>query len=87
MRFLLHPLALACLSAASLAAQANTLSLDSTVVTARGYASDSFDTPQAIEVLQPAPGSSAPAGSLLRGQPGLAVQSDGAWGKTRCCAA
>lgn len=81
MRFLLHPLALACLSAASLAAQANTLSLDSTVVTARGYASDSFDTPQAIEVLQPTAGSSAPAGSLLRGQPGLAVQSDGAWGQ------
>lgn len=74
------PLALA-LTLASLPAFADTLTLDSTVVTARGYASDSQNTPQAIEVLRPQPASSEPLGSLLRGEPGLAVHSDGAWGQ------
>ena len=80
MHLRLTPLALA-LSLASLPTFADTLTLDSTVVTARGYASDSQDTPQAIEVLRPQPASSEPLGSLLRGEPGLAVHSDGAWGQ------
>lgn len=51
-------------------------------VTARGYAADTLTTPQAIEVL-PLDGqaNAAPVGDLLRGLPGLALQSDGAWGQ------
>ncbi|MBD7977675.1 TonB-dependent receptor plug domain-containing protein [Serpens gallinarum] len=81
MTFQSSRLALACLGLISLPAIAESLTLDTTVVTARGYASDSLDTPQAVEVLQPPPASSEPLGSLLRGEPGLAVQSDGAWGQ------
>lgn len=81
MSFPLSRLTLACLTGLSFSVHAADLQLDDTVVTARGYASDSFDTPQAINVLKPQTTSQGPAGSLLRGQPGMAVQSDGAWGQ------
>ena len=56
--------------------------LDSVVVTATGRATDPVETPQSIEVLAPAaaPGAT-PVGELFRGEPGLAVHSDGAWGQ------
>ncbi|MFA7505354.1 MAG: TonB-dependent receptor [Burkholderiaceae bacterium] len=50
-------------------------------VTARGYATPTVSTPQAIEVLEAGVATTGPAGSLMRGEPGLAVQSDGAWGQ------
>jgi hemoglobin/transferrin/lactoferrin receptor protein len=56
--------------------------LDTVVVTATGRAAESAETPQAVESLDvqgAAP--SAPAGSLFVGRPGMAVQSDGAWGQ------
>lgn len=77
----LKPLVLACLVAGSPSALANEVTLGTDVITARGYASDSFSTPQAIEVALPAPTSTGPTGNLLRGKPGLALQSDGAWGQ------
>ncbi len=55
--------------------------LDAQVVTAKGYAADIVDTPQAIEVLRPDRSQATVAGELLRGTPGVAVQSDGAWGQ------
>ncbi|QEY58574.1 TonB-dependent receptor [Pseudomonas sp. C27(2019)] len=81
MSFPLSRLTLACLAAISVPAYAADLQLDDSVVTARGYASDSFDTPQAINVIKPQATSQGPAGNLLRGQPGMALQSDGAWGQ------
>lgn len=81
MSFPLSRLTLACLAALNVSAYAADVQLDDTVVTARGYASDSFDTPQAINVIKPHATSQGPAGNLLRGQPGMAVQSDGAWGQ------
>lgn len=81
MSFPLSRLTLACLAALSVPTFAADLQLADTVVTARGYASDSFDTPQAINVIKPQATSQGPAGSLLRGQPGMALQSDGAWGQ------
>ena len=81
MSFPLSRLTLACLAALNVSAYAADLQLDDTVVTARGYASDSFDTPQAINVIKPHATSQGPAGNLLRGQPGMALQSDGAWGQ------
>jgi hemoglobin/transferrin/lactoferrin receptor protein len=51
------------------------------VVTAKGYAADVQETPQAIEVLRPATAGATVVGDLLRGKPGLAAQSDGAWGQ------
>jgi len=77
----LSRLTLACLAALNVSAYAADVQLDDTVVTARGYASDSFDTPQAINVIKPHATSQGPTGNLLRGQPGMAVQSDGAWGQ------
>lgn len=81
MSFPLSRLTLACLTGLSLATQAADVQLADTVVTARGYASDSFATPQAINVIKPRATSQGPAGNLLRGQPGMALQSDGAWGQ------
>ena len=81
MSFPLTRLTLACLTGLSLSTHASELRLDDSVVTARGYVSDSFATPQAISVIKPQATSQGPAGSLLRGQPGMAVQSDGAWGQ------
>lgn len=79
----LHPvLAAAALAAASLpgAAGAQTR-LPETNVTAKGYAAEANETPQAVVTLAPeAAPPGAPAGELFRGEPGLAVQSDGAWG-------
>ncbi|MCG6659119.1 TonB-dependent receptor [Halomonas campisalis] len=51
-------------------------------VTAKGYAADTLDTPSATLRLDAgeAP-TTASVGSLFRGQPGTAVQSDGAWGQ------
>ncbi len=82
MSFPLSRLTLACLAALSVSAQATEVQLDDSVVTARGYASDSFDTSQAISVIKPEATSQGPAGNLFRGQPGMAVHSDGAWGQT-----
>lgn len=77
----LHPLALACF-AVSTTALAAPLELQETVVTAKGYEAATHDIPQAIEVLEPAAThGTQTAGSLLRGKPGLAVHSDGAWGQ------
>lgn len=76
-RFSLSLLASACLAAQA----ADPVALQDQVITAQGYVNDRFDTPQAIEVLRPQPTSAAPAGNLLRGQPGLALNSDGAWGQ------
>jgi len=51
-------------------------------VTARGYEADILHTPQSVEVLEPEGADlSKPVGALFRGQPGLAVQTDGAWGQ------
>lgn len=80
----LRPLALAVLGLStfpvSSLVHAETL-LGAQTVTAKGYAADSLETPQAVEILQvPAAGGTV-AGELLRGKPGLAVQSDGAWGQ------
>ncbi|KAA0209681.1 MAG: TonB-dependent receptor, partial [Proteobacteria bacterium] len=56
--------------------------LDAVVVTATGRAVDPIDTPQAVEILSPQRASAAaPVGEMFRGEPGLAVQSDGAWGQ------
>lgn len=60
---------------------ANTVELDKQVVTAKGYDSDSFSTAQAISVLKPDASAHGVAGDLFRGQAGLAVQTDGAWGQ------
>lgn len=93
MPFLLSRFTLACLAVTSLpvlvspalaatnSTKTSETQLENTVVTARGYASDSFATAQAISVITPNTTSTGPAASLLRGQPGLAVQSDGAWGQ------
>lgn len=79
--FPLKTLLLACLGGCSLVVSASELQLETDVVTARGYASDSFNTPQSIEVLTPDSTGSGPAGNLMRGKPGLALHSDGAWGQ------
>lgn len=81
MSFPFNKIALGCLAVLSLPLQAQTVQLDDQVITARGYESDSFDTPQAISIIKPQATDQGPAGNLLVGQPGLAVQSDGAWGK------
>ena len=78
----LHPLALACLAISTSSALAAPLELGETVITATGYQAATQDVPQAIEVLKAQPNeTAAPAGSLFRGKPGLAVHSDGAWGQ------
>jgi hemoglobin/transferrin/lactoferrin receptor protein len=74
-------LALVAAAAAAMPAVAQS-TLDAVVVTAKGRAADPFESPQAIEVLAPEGGmGAAPAGELFRAEPGLAVQSDGAWGQ------
>jgi hemoglobin/transferrin/lactoferrin receptor protein len=53
------------------------------IVTASGYRSDALKTPNSVTVIgaDNIRGSgAATAGDLLRGQPGVAVNSDGAWG-------
>lgn len=83
MKVRFSPVVLA-LAAASLAAGplvAADVVLETQVVTAKGYAADVMETPQAIEVLEPATAAAAVVGELMRGAPGLAVQSDGAWGQ------
>jgi len=69
------------LSFASLPAVAADTVLGTQVVTAKGYAADVLETPQAVEILHAPAASGAVAGELLRGKPGLAAQSDGAWGQ------
>jgi len=61
-------------------AQEDAIVLPELVVTAKGYAADPLATANAIEVLG-RPGDSGVGGSLFRGEPGLAVHSDGAWGQ------
>jgi hemoglobin/transferrin/lactoferrin receptor protein len=58
--------------------------LEAVTVTAKGYASDALETPHALTVIGAgdiAESGAANPGALLRGQAGLAVASDGAWGE------
>ncbi|MAD01823.1 MULTISPECIES: TonB-dependent receptor [Pseudomonas] len=58
------------------------LELPEVTVTAKGYQASKLETAGASVVLEPTqrlPGDNV--GALMRGQPGLAVQSDGAWGQ------
>jgi len=58
--------------------------LEAVTVTAKGYASDTLETPHALTVIGVdaiAASGTANPGALLRGQAGLAVASDGAWGE------
>ncbi len=58
--------------------------LETVTVTAKGYASDTLETPHALTVINAgdiAESGAANPGALLRGQAGLAVASDGAWGE------
>lgn len=56
--------------------------LETQTVTAKGYAADALETPQAVDVIEgPGGASTGVAGDLLRGRPGLALHSDGAWGQ------
>ena len=84
MLFRLNPLALAVLGLSILpvshTARAETV-LGAQTVTAKGYAADTRDTPQAVEILQAPAAGGTVSGALLRGKPGLAVQADGAWGQ------
>lgn len=75
-----QPLLLAMLCACHPAMAAEPL-LPGQTVTAKGYAADARETPQMTEVLEPGGAQAAVAGELFRGEPGLAVQSDGAWGQ------
>lgn len=78
----LSPIALALLTILLSPAAGAQTRLDTIVVTATGRPAEIAETPQAIDVLDPAGAEvSAPAGSLFRGRPGMAVQSDGAWGQ------
>ncbi|HNO63767.1 MAG TPA: TonB-dependent receptor plug domain-containing protein, partial [Thauera aminoaromatica] len=80
----LRPLAVAVLGLSafpvSSLVHAETL-LGAQTVTAKGYAADALETPQAVEILQAPAAGGTVAGALLRGKPGLAAQSDGAWGQ------
>jgi len=80
----LRPLAVAVLGLSALPVpslvHAETL-LGAQTVTAKGYAADTLETPQAVEILQAPAAGGTVAGGLLRGKPGLAAQSDGAWGQ------
>ncbi len=80
----LRPLAVAVLGLSALPVSslvhAETL-LGAQTVTAKGYAADTLETPQAVEILQAPAAGGTVAGELLRGKPGLAAQSDGAWGQ------
>lgn len=81
----MRPLALACLGVFAVPvlqpAHAETV-LETQTVTAKGYAADALETPQAVEVIEgPGGASTGVAGDLLRGRPGLALHSDGAWGQ------
>lgn len=84
MQFRLTPLAVAMLGLSAFSVSslvhADTV-LEVQTVTAKGYAADALETPQAVEVLQAPAATGAVAGGLLRGKPGLAAQSDGAWGQ------
>lgn len=66
------------------AATAEETQLKAVTVTAKGYASDALETPHALTVIGEndiAESGAANPGALLRGQAGLAVASDGAWGE------
>jgi hemoglobin/transferrin/lactoferrin receptor protein len=80
----LRPLAVAVLGLSALPVpslvHAETV-LGAQTVTAKGYAADTLETPQAVEILQAPAAGGTVAGGLLRGKPGLAAQSDGAWGQ------
>lgn len=78
-------LALGCaLIPLSASAAEATPQLEAVTVTAKGYASNSLETPHALTVVgadEIAASGTANPGALLRGQAGLAVSSDGAWGE------
>lgn len=69
-------------SAVSVSAQVQPAELGELIVTAKGYESDTLETPSATEKLDARnAAASQTAGDLFRGRAGLAVQSDGgAWG-------
>ncbi|MEQ5802997.1 TonB-dependent receptor [Halomonas sp. H10-9-1] len=82
----LTPLALAVATAAGVSltasAQEDPATLSTLTVTAKGYEADTLDTPSATLTLDANEASTTESvGSLFRGQPGTAVQSDGAWGQ------
>ena len=80
----LRPLAVAVLGLSALPVSSLVLAetmLGAQTVTAKGYAADTLETPQAVEILQAPAAGGTVAGELLRGKPGLAAQSDGAWGQ------
>lgn len=78
----LSPLTLALWGAmASLSAHgAGETTLTTVSVTAKGYVADPLETANAIELLEAGPAAGV-GGDLFRGEPGLAVHSDGAWGR------
>lgn len=60
------------------------MQLETITVTAKGYASDTLETPHALTLIHAGDikeSGAANPGALLRGQAGLAVASDGAWGE------
>ena len=61
------------LSFASLPAVAADTVLGTQVVTAKGYAADVLETPQAVEILHAPAASGAVAGELLRGKPSSCI--------------
>jgi len=68
-------------AAASSPALAQT-ALPAVNVTAKGYATPTDETPQAVETLAADQARAAtPVGELFRGAPGLSIRSDGAWGQ------
>lgn len=77
----IYPLVLAVLAAWAAhagAAEEKTMAVIS--VTAKGYAADPLQTANALEILQPRQ-TAGVTGDLFQGEPGLAVHSDGAWGR------
>lgn len=74
--------AIVALSTDPLVAADEPVALKEVVVTAKGYPGEAQDTPQAVSVLTPPEGTGTQTpGTLFRGEPGLAVFSDGAWGQ------
>lgn len=84
MKKLSNKIAFVSLLTAACAATAEEAQLKAVTVTAKGYAADALETPHALTVIGEsdiAESGAANPGALLRGQAGLAVASDGAWGE------
>ncbi|MCX8018052.1 MAG: TonB-dependent receptor plug domain-containing protein, partial [Rhodocyclaceae bacterium] len=83
MRFVIAPLSLAIVAALP-AAQAAEATLSAVTVTAKGYAAEDLETPIAATALdrdELLRRNAQNVGEALRGEPGLAVASDGAQGQ------